>query len=198
MIREEFFNETILILIGALVALVGALLLYFLQQILHRFLKRRGKISLYYKHVHDLVKGQPASFENNHQMLTIPLWIEIHNNKEVNQVVRNVNLALYKSGELIDKATQVNRINTGKDKTYLGNNGSYSFNLLPESIIQFEVYYIFNKNKVNHQFDSVYLTYYTSKDRMISAKILEVTKGWKTNSLNLGKDWIESNQGKSI
>ncbi|MBF0753456.1 hypothetical protein E4T89_04155 [Jeotgalicoccus nanhaiensis] len=173
--------------------LIGALLLYFLQQIIHRLLKRRGEISLYYKHVHDLINEEPASFKENYNILTMPLWIEIHNNKEVNQVVRNVNLSLYKSGVLIDKATQVNRVEKGEDKIYLGNNGSYSFNLPAESIHQFEVYYLFNKTKENQEFDSVYLTYYTFKSKIVSTKILDISQGWQTKSLSLNKDWIEGN-----
>lgn len=189
LIREEFLNESILILIGAIVSLIGALLLYFLQQIIYRFLKRRGEVSLYYKHVYDLMNEDPASFKENHHVLTIPLWIEIHNNKEVNQIVRNVNLSLYKSGVLIDKATQINRIEKEEDKVYLGNNGSYSFNLPAESINQFEVYYLFNKTKENQEFDTVYLTYYTSKSKVVSTKILDIPEGWQTKSLSLNKDW---------
>lgn len=190
---EVFLNEAILLLIGGFITLIAAVLLYILQQIILRFIKRSGKVSIYYKHIYDLINGNPASFKKDNQSLTIPLWLEIHNNKEVNQVVRNVNLALYDSGKMIDKATQANIIKQGDQKKYLGNNGSYSFNLPPESIHQFEVYYIFEKSETNEEFDSIFLTYYTSKDKMISSKILDIPDGWQTKSLNLNKDWTESN-----
>lgn len=190
--NEVFFNEAFLLLIGGFITLIAAILLYILQQIISRFIKRSGKVSIYYKHVHDLNNGDPASFKNNNRLLTIPLWLEIHNNKEVNQVVRNVNLALYDSGKMIDKAIQANTIKQGEQKKHLGNNGSYSFNLPPESIHQFEVYYIFEKSETNEEFDSVSLTYYTSKDKMIVSKILDIPDGWQTKRLNLNKDWTES------
>lgn len=189
---EVFFNEAILLLIGGFITLIAAILLYILQQIILRFIKRSGKVSIYYKHVYDLIDGSPASFKKSNHSLTIPLWLEIHNNKEVNQVVRNVNLALYNSDKMIDKAVQANVVKQGNQEKYLGNNGSYSFNLPPESIHQFEVYHIFKKSEINEEFDSIYLTYYTSKNKMISSKILDLPDGWQTESLNLNNDWTES------
>lgn len=192
MIDEVFVNDVTLLLIGSVITLIGAILLYFLQQMILRYVQRRGEISLYYKHVHNKVNGLPASIREGGTLLTIPLWLELHNNKEVNQVVRNINVALYNSERMVDKAIQTNYMTKGEEKMYLGNNGSYSFNLPSESIQQFEVYYLFKKSDVNKKFDSVYITYYTSKDEMIQSKILDLKDGWNTKKLNLKNDWIKS------
>ncbi|MCK1977064.1 hypothetical protein LNK15_08350 [Jeotgalicoccus huakuii] len=101
-------------------------------------------------------------------------------------------MALYNSTEEVDIATQSNYIEKGSEIIYLGNNGSYSFNLPPESIQQYEVYYIFNKTDMNAKFDSIYLTYYTSKNKKVESKIFEIQDGWDSKELNMDRDWIKS------
>ena len=116
MIGEILLHDIALLFIGAIITLIATIILFIFQQLITRHIKRRGEVSIYYKYVFDLMNGNPASFKNRQNTLTIPLWLEIHNNKEVNQVVRNVNLALYSSGKLVDKAIQANFITKAEDK----------------------------------------------------------------------------------
>ena len=67
-------------------------------------------------------------------MFDVPLWVEIHNTKSTKQIIRNLNLSLYKHDMQVGNMKQVSDYDFKDGERYYGEKGSYSFLLMENEI----------------------------------------------------------------
>lgn len=190
----QHFEFTLLVY-SALFSLIGSFIGFLLQVIVSNILSNRGKVKIYIKSVYSKLMGRPWGFENSTSgmIFTIPLWIEIHNTTAKKQIIRNLNLVLYKNNSQVAKMTQMNSYEKLGQTLFYGDNGAYSFLIDANEIKRFDLYFVIYKKEVNNDFDEVRVSYFDSKDEYHEFKIFEITKPWIVSKNKIDNDWRSIN-----
>lgn len=186
----QHFEFTLLVY-SALFSLVGSFIGFLLQVIVSNILSNRGKVKVYIKSVYNKINHQPWGFDTTVTGLifSVPLWMEIHNTTAKKQIIRNLNLVLYKDNKQVAKMTQMNYYEKSSQTFFYGENGAYSFLIDANEIKRFELYFVIYKKEVNNDFDEVRITYYDSKDKYHEFKIFEITEPWIVSNNKIDNDW---------
>ena len=122
--------------IGAILGLLSGIIILFLQ----RYLDRKGHLKTYAKIVYERTHSQFTwGFHTGDSGITlhIPIWLEFLNTTNTTQIMRDVNLLLYKDGNLVSEMVQINRSGSSSNQFVYGDNGSYSFTVPAKSTKQF-------------------------------------------------------------
>ena len=190
----QHFEFTLLVY-SALFSLVGSFIGFLLQVIVSSIISNRGKVKIYIKTVYNKLSGRAWGFEDSvsGMIFTVPLWIEIHNTTAKKQIIRNLNLILYKNNRQVAKMTQMNYYEKSSQTFFYGENGAYSFLIDANEIKRFELLFVINKKEVNDDFDEVRITYYDSKDNSHEFTIFEITAPWVVSKNKIDNDWRSIN-----
>lgn len=185
-------KEIQLLIIGAIISIVSTLIGLFAQTFIQYILNNKGHVKIYLKKVYSKVDSTSWGFSKNNldMLFSVPLWIEFHNTKEKKEIVRNLNLQLYKNKERIINMVQISHFEKGSKIESFGNEGSYSFILEPTSIAKFDVFFSIKQSEVNSDFDEVKLSYYDSKAKYHEIPILKIDIPWKISHNAIDRDWI--------
>ncbi len=183
--------EFTLLVYSALFSLVGSFIGFLLQVIVSSIISNRGKVKIYIKSVYNKLSGRAWGFEDSvsGMIFTVPLWIEIHNTKAKKQIIRNLNLVLYKNNRKVVKMTQMNYYEKSSQTFFYGENGAYSFLINANEIKRFDLYFVIYKKEVNNDFDEVRISYFDSKDEYHEFKIFEITEPWVVSKNKIDNDW---------
>ena len=186
----QHFEFTLLVY-SALFSLVGSFIGFLLQVIVSSVLSNRGKVKIYIKSVYNKLSGRAWGFEDSvsGMIFTVPLWIEIHNTTAKKQIIRNLNLVLYKNNRQVTKMTQMNYYEKSSQTFFYGENGAYSFLIDANEIKRFDLYFAIYKEEVKHDFDEVRVSYFDSKDEYHEFKIFEITEPWVVSKNKIDNDW---------
>lgn len=180
-------SEITLLLLGASISLVSSIAVFIMQSLYKNSVNKRGKIKIYKKLVYSKVNQKSWGYWNNN--FSVPLWVEIQNTRNQNEVIRNINLVLYKNNKEISLMTQINTISTEGKIHPLANKGSYSIILKPNSIERLDLYFTIKKVEKNNSFDEVRLRYYNTEDQMIEYPLLKVSNPWTYKDNKIDEDW---------
>ena len=186
----QHFEFTLLVY-SALFSLIGSFIGFLLQVIVSSILSNRGKVKIYIKSVYSKLMGRPWGFEDSVSGLvfTVPLWIEIHNTTAKKQIIRNLNLVLYKNNRQVVKMTQMNSYEKLGQTLFYGDNGAYSFLIDAYEIKRFDLYFAIYRKEVNDDFDEVRISYFDSKDKYHEFKIFEISEPWVVSKNKIDNDW---------
>ncbi|MGM0337428.1 hypothetical protein [Enterococcus sp. AZ007] len=184
-----------LLVIGAIISIISTMIGLFSQIALQSILKNKGKVKIYIKKVYSKTDSEPWGFRNyNGDMIFIvPVWIEFHNTKEKREIIRNLNLQLFKKGKRITNMIQASHYTVNGEKYSYGNEGSYSFILESTSISRYDLQFMIKKRDVESDFDEVKLSYYDSKDKYHEILILKIEEPWNKAKQLVDKDWVSLN-----
>ena len=183
--------EFTLLVYSALFSLIGSFIGFLLQVIVSTILSNRGKVKIYIKSVYNKLFSRTWGFEDSvsGMVFTVPLWIEIHNTTSKKQIIRNLNLVLYKNNSQVAKMTQMNYYEKSNQTFFYGENGAYSFLIDAYEIKRFELFFVTYKKEVNDDFDEVRISYYDSKDKYHEFKIFEISEPWIISKNKTDDDW---------
>ena len=186
----QHFEFTLLVY-SALFSLVGSFIGFLLQVIVSSVLSNRGKVKIYIKSVYHKISSMPWGFEDSASgmIFTVPLWIEIHNTTAKKQIIRNLNLVLYKNNSQVAKMTQMNYYEKSNQTFFYGENGAYSFLIDAYEIKRFELFFVTYKKEVSDDFDEVRISYFDSKDKYHEFKIFEISEPWIISKNKTDDDW---------
>lgn len=145
----QHFEFTLLVY-SALFSLIGSFIGFLLQVIVSTILSNRGKVKIYIKSVYNKLFSRTWGFEDSvsGMVFTVPLWIEIHNTTAKKQIIRNLNLVLYKNNSQVAKMTQMNYYEKSNQTFFYGENGAYSFLIDAYEIKRFELFFVTYKKKL--------------------------------------------------
>ena len=191
-LNDLFQNfEFTLLVYSALFSLIGSFIGFLLQVIVSSILSNRGKVKIYIKSVYSKLMGRPWGFEDSVSGLvfTVPLWIEIHNTTAKKQIIRNLNLVLYKNNRQVVKMTQMNSYEKLGQTLFYGDNGAYSFLIDAYEIKRFDQYFAISQKEFNSDFDEVRISYFDSKDKCHEFKIFEISEPWVVSKNKIDNDW---------
>ena len=186
----QHFEFTLLVY-SALFSLIGSFIGFLLQVIVSTILSNRGKVKIYIKSVYNKLFSRTWGFEDSvsGMVFTVPLWIEIHNTTAKKQIIRNLNLVLYKNNSQVAKMTQMNYYEKSNQTFFYGENGAYSFLIDAYEIKRFELFFVTYKKEVSDDFDEVRISYYDSKDKYHEFKIFEISEPWVVYKNKIYNDW---------
>ena len=186
----QHFEFTLLVY-SALFSLVGSFIGFLLQVIVSSILSNRGKVKIYIKSVYNKLSGRAWGFEDSvsEMFFTVPLWIEIHNTTAKKQIIRNLNLVLYKNNSQVAKMTQMNYYEKSNQTFFYGENGAYSFLVDAYEIKRFDLYFAISQKEFNSDFDEVRISYFDSKDKYHEFKTFEITNPWVVSKNKIDNDW---------
>lgn len=192
---NDFFNNPLII--GAIISIFSSTIILLVQTFITWLLSNRGKVNIYIKSVYNKTSGKGWGFDSTKDGIIyfhIPLWIEFHNTKSVNQIIRNVNISLYRKGVFISKMVQVSHHYADKEAVSLGNNGSYSFLLGPNEISRYDLEFLLKKEDVQSQnFDEAKISYYDTEDKYREYIIYQINDAWELKEHKIDKDWRRIN-----
>ncbi|MBS5554235.1 hypothetical protein [Streptococcus mitis] len=186
----QHFEFTLLVY-SALFSLIGSFIGFLLQVIVSTILSNRGKVKIYIKSVYNKLFSRTWGFEDSvsGMVFTVPLWIEIHNTTAKKQIIRNLNLVLYKNNSQVAKMTQMNYYEKSNQTFFYGENGAYSFLIDAYEIKRFELFFVTYKKEVSDDFDEVRISYFDSKDKYHEFKIFEISEPWIISKNKTDDDW---------
>ena len=188
---EEFFKNQLVL--GALISIFSSTIILVVQTFITYMLSHQGKVNIYIKSVYNKITKKGWGFHcsaNGYTYFNIPLWIEFHNTKNINQIIRNVNISLYNKGKFISKMVQITHHSENGVNQPLGNNGSYSFLLGPNEIRRYDLdFHINQKQLMAKNFDEARLSYYDTKDKYREYTIYQVKNSWSLKENEIDKDW---------
>ncbi|MBP1044420.1 hypothetical protein I6N95_25765 [Vagococcus sp. BWB3-3] len=187
-----------LLIIGALISLVTTLCVQLIQLYISNYQKNKGKINIYFKSVYSSITSKPWGIDksSNGIILLIPLWIEIQNTKGKNEIVRDLNLFLYKDNKRIKNMVQVTHTSNSEKTDYFGDEGVYSFLLEPESIRRYKLNFTIKMSDVNEEFDRIKIGYFDTKDKYRESILFETPDGWKTINTKIDSEWRKMVQSR--
>lgn len=190
----QHFEFTLLVY-SALFSLVGSFIGFLLQVIVSSIISNRGKVKIYIKSVYNKLSGRAWGFEDSvsGMIFAVPLWIEIHNTTAKKQIIRNLNLVLYKNNRQVVKMKQMNSYEKSDKILFYGDNGAYSFLIDAYEIKRFDLCFSIYKKEVNNDFDEVRISYFDSKDEYHEFKIFEITEPWIVSKNKIDNDWRDIN-----
>ena len=186
----QHFEFTLLVY-SALFSLIGSFIGFLLQVIVSTILSNRGKVKIYIKSVYNKLFSRTWGFEDSvsGMVFTVPLWIEIHNTTAKKQIIRNLNLVLYKNNRQVVKMKQMNSYEKFDQILFYGDNGAYSFLIDANEIKRFDLCFSIYKKEVNDDFDEVRISYFDSKDKYHEFKIFEISEPWVVSKNKIDNDW---------
>lgn len=188
-------NEQIMLLVvGALISLISSIIGFSIQEISKNVAKKAGKVSIYRKIVYQKnTEGNTWGFFSidNDMIFSVPMWIEIHNSKDVVEVVRNFNLILYQNGYMVKRMTQINYSGEEPDRIYYGEAGAYSFMINPRNIKRYELLFYIKKSQVKTDFNEVRVQYYDTRNRIKEYRLIEKIECWNVSKKEPDDDWIQ-------
>ena len=190
----QHFEFTLLVY-SALFSLVGSFIGFLLQVIVSNILSNRGKVKVYIKSVYNKINHQPWGFDTTVTGLifAVPLWMEIHNTTAKKQIIRNLNLVLYKEDKQVVKMTQINHYEKSSQTFFYGENGAYSFLIDSFEIKRYDLFFAIYQKEVDGDFDEVRISYYDSKDKFHEFKIFEISEPWIVSKKKIDNDWRSIN-----
>lgn len=190
----QHFEFTLLVY-SALFSLVGSFIGFLLQVIVSNILSNRGKVKVYIKSVYNKINHQPWGFDTTVTGLifAVPLWMEIHNTTAKKQIIRNLNLVLYKKDKQVAKMTQINHYEKSSQTFFYGENGAYSFLIDSFEIKRYDLFFAIYQKEVDGDFDEVRISYYDSKDEYHEFKIFEISEPWIVSKNKIDNDWRSIN-----
>ena len=190
----QHFEFTLLVY-SALFSLVGSFIGFLLQVIVSNILSNRGKVKVYIKSVYNKINHQPWGFDTTVTGLifAVPLWMEIHNTTAKKQIIRNLNLVLYKEDKQVAKMTQINHYEKSSQTFFYGENGAYSFLIDSFEIKRYDLFFAIYQKEVDGDFDEVRISYYDSKDEYHEFKIFEISEPWIVSKNKIDNDWRSIN-----
>ena len=180
-------KEINLLIVGAIISLVASTIGYVAQSIIQVILQGRGKVNIYVKSVYNKITQSAWGFDLN-GIFDVPLWIEIHNTKNKNEVVRNVNLQLYLEGKKVGKTVQISHSGSKDNKILYGNDGAYSFLIDSRTILRYELEFCAKQSEIKSNFDEVRISYFDSKDICKEYKLFDVENCWKISNNRIDDD----------
>lgn len=185
-------NDFKLLFVGAIISLISSVITFLAQEVYKQLSKNQGKVKIYRKIVYSkIISNQTWGFTNSNDdiIFLVPIWIEIHNTKNKNEIIRNFNLALYNNGK---KVTMMNQLSDGiinGEKQYYGDEGVYSFLVSPERIERYSLHFMVKKKDLNKNFDEVRVSYYDTRDKLKEFKLLGIDKCWMVQKNKIDTDW---------
>ena len=183
----NLFNQLVVGLIGTLLGALGM-----------RWLNSRGAVRIYRKLVYQKGIGKPMGIysDNLSCSIIVPIWIEIHNDKNTEIVIRDFSLGLYCKGRFVSKLIQINKQyikEEGVEKEiYYGKEGKYSFDVSKNNFEKYELLYSLKKEESNQYFDEIKFHYYIGKKKYVK-KFMTFDTPWKPMEIGADKDWVEIN-----
>lgn len=181
-------KEINLLIIGAAISLIASVIGYFAQSIVQLIFNSKGNVNVYVKSVYNKGSGKAWGFITTN-IFDVPLWIEVHNTKNKNIVLRNLNLQLYEKGKKIGKTVQVSHTENSGEKTIYGDKGAYSFLVGPSSIARYDLDFCIKKSDIKCDFDEVRISYFDSKDIYKEYKLFDIENCWKVSNNKIDYDW---------
>lgn len=137
------------------------------------------------KKIYSKHDGKPwGTFKNGNEiLLSMPLWMEIVNLGDSNELIQNVNISLYQKEKELGKMIQVTKL----EQTDLGYNGQYTFIVKPGETRKYTLYFLVKKSEILTTFDKLVLTF-QDKTNKVHKYILvkEIKDCW-----NMGYQTIE-------
>ncbi|MGQ7626216.1 hypothetical protein ACTGUY_08090 [Streptococcus suis] len=190
----EFLNnpEVKLLIIGALISLISTLIGFFAQTFFTHILSNSGKVHIYIKSVYNKNTGMAWGFSKtaSGMMFDVPLWVEIHNTKSTKQIIRNLNLSLYKHDMHVGNMKQVSDYDFKDGERYYGEKGSYSFLLMENEIKRYDLEFVLLQKDFNGEtFDEVKLSFYDTNDKHKEYTIFRLNSSWKKTNNKIDPDW---------
>ncbi|MRJ48513.1 hypothetical protein [Fundicoccus ignavus] len=189
------YSEISLLIIGGLISLVSTTTFYIIQQLMNWALVNRGKVKIYKKIVYSKINGASWGFHKDGSdiVFSVPLWLEIQNTKNKKEILRNLNIYLYKNNKKICQMKQIHHYRDAKESELkaFGDNGSYSFLMEPNTISRYDLYFILRREELNIDFNEIRLGYYNTKDKFIELFFLEVEKPWIVKKNSIDNDWSQ-------
>ncbi len=185
-------NDFKLLIVGAMISLVSSIVTFLVQEAYKQLSKNQGKVKIYRKIVYSkFTHNQTWGFSNSTEGLnfSVPMWIEIHNTKNKNEIIRNFNLALYNNGKKVTMMTQINHNIINGENLYYGDKGVYSFLVSPERIERYDLYFMVKKKDFEYNFDEVRVSYYDTRDKLKEFKLLGIDKCWVVQKNKIDTDW---------
>lgn len=189
-------KEVGLLIIGAIISIIATMIGMFAQLIVQSILKNKGRVKIYIKKVYSKADSSTWGFVSSYSgtIFSVPMWIEFHNTKEKKEIIRNLNLKLFKNNKMLTNMVQASHFEVDEKKEIYANKGAYSFILNPTSISRYELQFMIKKEEVMSDFDEVRLTYYDSKDKYHEIHILDIESPWEIGNQSIDKDWITLNE----
>lgn len=183
--RMRGFN---LLVVGAVISLIGTIIGYFAQSIVQIVFNNRGKVNVYVKSVYNKTTQSAWGFGSD-GVFDVPLWLEIHNTKSKNEIVRNMNLQLYLDSKRIGKTVQISHFESKGSKNFYGNEGAYSFLISPSAIMRYDLDFCAKQSDIKNDFDEVRISYFDSNDVYKEYKLFDVENCWKVSNNKIDDDW---------
>lgn len=140
-------KEVGLLIIGAIISIIATMIGMFAQLIVQSVLKNKGRVKLYIKKVYSKADSSTWGFIGSHSgtIFSVPMWIEFHNTKEKKEIIRNLNLQLFRNNKKIINMVQASHFLEDEEKKPYANNGAYSFILNPTSISRYDLQFLAKK-----------------------------------------------------
>lgn len=184
-------SEVGLLIIGAIISLISTIVGFTIQLFAQNFINQSGKIKIYKKLVYSRINQKAWGFSSTNSEInfSVPLWIEIQNTKNQNELIRNLNLVLYKNKIEVGVMRQISHFESKDRIQSFGNNGSYSFLIGPNSIEKYELQFMLKKNELKNDFSEVKLRYYDTKDKLQEVSLLKIKKAWLIEGNTIDFDW---------
>ncbi|WEV45752.1 hypothetical protein OZX60_03205 [Streptococcaceae bacterium ESL0687] len=176
------------LIIGAVISIVATNIGYIVQTVIRAVLDNRGKVNVRVKSVYSKMSGDAWGF-NSDGVFEVPLWLELCNTKNKNEIVRNMNLQLYLKGKKVGETVQCSHFELNNNKEPYGNNGTYSFMIEPITVSKYDLYFCAKPDVVNSDFDEVRISYFDSKDRYKECKLFDIENCWKKSNNKIDNDW---------
>ncbi|NJI15942.1 hypothetical protein [Staphylococcus agnetis] len=192
----EFINnkEILNILLGAFITILTGTAMFVIQSTMKYFFERRGNMYIYFKHVPSKVTSKPMCKSKEGKDLyriQVPLWIEIHNTKEIKQIIRDFNIIAYYKNKKVDEFIQINEYTS--NKIPLANNGSYSFIIDSNEIKTYELFFYLDTNK---KIDMLNVRYFDGHDKTKIYTLKNFDGDMELGIQNLDSSWRRLNNSK--
>ena len=163
-----------------------------------RWLDSRGAVRIYRKLVYQKATGKPMGIysENLSCNIIVPIWIEIHNEKNKQIVVRDFSLGLYCKGRLVSKLIQIDKQYIKKNgvekEIYYGKEGKYSFDVSKNNFEKYELLLYLKKEDSNQVYDELKFQYYIGQKKYVK-NFMKFDTPWEPMEIGVDKDWVEIN-----
>lgn len=195
-------RDIIMALVGGAIGFMSSLGILIAQHIFDK----KGRVSIYYKFTSQKISQKPWGVYEmplSEIAIIIPAVFEFQNTTNTTRVLRDVHASLYKGDKFVVRLRQATKTETTTEKgnekitktTLYGNdNSSYSFVLSPRSIQKqlLEFLYIASEEEISEKdFDTIRISYYDEKDRIVSYIAKEKIKGWKMGEQTPDIEWIK-------
>lgn len=201
--NSSFFNEIILILLGAIIGFVSSIGTIIVQ----KNLDKKGKLNIFYKRTSlfgsDGLPGEITDKDiDGYYNCSIPLYLELQNTSNSTRVIRDFCLILYNKGKRVDKMYQISKMHStikkGSEITeeeyfeFGCDKNSYSFVLPPRSIQRQQCWFEY-QYKIDSQeevcFDEVKVRYFDEKNKEKIFDFQKIDECKKNQQFTIDQEW---------